>query len=71
VSERFDDFMMSRWFVVAIVGLVAVLCGLVMGAVIHFGTGCPKGEHEVITGYYPLLVGKVVVQQPIIACQAK
>ena len=57
----------------AIAALVAA-CVLALGwGCYWFAThngGCAKGTHSVITGWYPMLIGKVVVMEPMTSCEA-
>jgi hypothetical protein len=65
-----DAYGIRPWAVITLplllVGGVILACVLLLGP----NLGCPKGTTPVTTGYYPLMVGKVMVMEPIISCEA-
>lgn len=75
--DSFYTYGMWNWRAMTLVwGTVAILIGgLILGL---FASGvlsgkdftCPKGQHEYVVTFIPIMVGKTVVLSPVYGCEA-
>jgi hypothetical protein len=48
-----------------------IMLGLLVWWVGDTATDCPRGKHLQVTAYYPQIIGKTTIMQPIFECRRK